>query len=198
MIENTSSRRSKEAFVVDAMATGDTGAPIEAQEARGQQQLLTSDRMPVDLGGELEAFEALGFTFGTPDPADPLFMPATLPDGWAREGSAHAMWSYIVDQHGRRRVSVFYKAAFYDRSAHAGLTTVRGYVGTCAYEGKPVVTDDAWATPEAVRDAVADHVTRADQDIAMWAGRGPSCADLLAEAEAKRAQLQAIADLPST
>ena len=31
------------------------------------------------------------------------------------------MHSDILDDHGRKRVSVFYKAAFYDRRAHAGL-----------------------------------------------------------------------------
>ena len=31
------------------------------------------------------------------------------------------MWSDLVDDKGRKRTSIFYKAAFYDRSAHIGV-----------------------------------------------------------------------------
>lgn len=96
---------------------------IQAQERAGQAQLINSDRLPTDRFGDADAWTALGFTFGEPDPADPMFCPATLPDGWRREGSDHDMWSYIVDGDGVQRVAVFYKAAFYDRSAHAYLIT---------------------------------------------------------------------------
>lgn len=41
-----------------------------------------------------------------------------VPDGWKKEGLDHDMWSYLVDDKKRRRASIFYKAAFYDRSAH--------------------------------------------------------------------------------
>lgn len=102
---------------------GGSGA-IEAMEKRGQQQLVNSDRLPVKLGLGVDAdFIALGFTFGDPDPADPLFRPATLPAGWTRQASDHDMWSYIVDEHGKQRVAVFYKAAFYDRRASMRLVT---------------------------------------------------------------------------
>ena len=94
---------------------------IVAMEAEGQQQLLNSDRLPSEITGDRKHFEALGFMFGDPDPADPLFMPATLPAGWAREGSDHDMWSYIVDETGTKRVAIFYKAAYYDRRAFMRL-----------------------------------------------------------------------------
>lgn len=91
-------------------------------EAAGQQQLVNSDRLPVDTDGQDQAFIDLGFTFGEPDADDPLFRPATLPEGWTRRASDHDMWSYLVDETGTDRVSIFYKAAFYDRRAHMGLT----------------------------------------------------------------------------
>ncbi len=103
------------AFIVD-------DSFIERQERAGQRQLITSDRLPSQIMGDRAEFEALGFVFGDPDPDDPLFMPATLPPGWKREGSDHAMWSYLADQHGQRRVAIFYKAAFYDRRAFMRLT----------------------------------------------------------------------------
>ena len=94
---------------------------IEAQEAQGQRELVKSSLLPAEFRHRA-AFERLGFTFGEPVAGDSLFVNATLPPGWTRQGSDHAMWSYLLDDKGRRRVSVFYKAAFYDRSAHMGLS----------------------------------------------------------------------------
>jgi hypothetical protein len=92
-------------------------AAIEASERAGQQEFVASEMLPVDTHGGDAAFLALGFTFGAPDVIDPIFRPATLPEGWTREASDHARWSYLVDRHAVQRVAVFYKAAFYDRSA---------------------------------------------------------------------------------
>lgn len=167
-IENTQDPGSVEMTGMLMLATGDASAVIEAQERAGQAQVVHSDRLPTDLHSPREEFEAVGFTFGEPDSHDPMFAPATLPDGWKREGSDHAMWSYIVDQLGRRRASIFYKAAFYDRSAHMGLVTVYGYVGECAYANKPITTDDQWATREAVRDACLARAKYAEEHIQQW------------------------------
>ena len=98
------------------------GPYIEAQEKQGQRELVESTDLPSRLnGGSDDDFIALGFAFGEPHARDPLFRPATLPEGWRREGSGHAMWSYILDEKGRQRVSIFYKAAFYDRDAFMSL-----------------------------------------------------------------------------
>jgi hypothetical protein len=107
-----------------AGAWGGTGRYIEEMEQQGQHQLVHSDRLPTRLNfSKEEDFLAAGFTFGEPDPQDPLFRPATLPEGWKREGSDHSMWSYIVDDKGRQRVRVFYKAAWYDRDAFMSLVS---------------------------------------------------------------------------
>ncbi|MCX4912837.1 hypothetical protein [Streptomyces sp. NBC_00687] len=168
MIENTQSRSSRELTGLLALATGDAGAVIEAQERAGQAQLVHSDRLPTRIQGDRAEFEALGFTFGEPDVSDPLFTPATLPDGWKRERSDHAMWSYITDPQGRRRVSIFYKAAFYDRDAFMSLTAVSGYVSACTYEGGEVVTDAEWATPAAVAEAARQRAAQAAEQVAFW------------------------------
>jgi len=123
-IEDTSTRHPLTHLVG---ALGGTDDYIRDMERDGQRQLVTSDRLPSEILYATQAeFEALGFTFGDVDPHDPLFRPATLPEGWKREGSDHAMWSYIADERGIRRVGVFYKAAFYDRKAHMSLKRV-GY-----------------------------------------------------------------------
>lgn len=103
--------------LAESLATGNGSAVIEAMEAHGQTELVNSDRLPVDATGGDEPYLALGFTFGPPDPADPLFRYATLPPGWKRQPSDHPMWSYIVDECGHRRIAIFYKATFYDRRA---------------------------------------------------------------------------------
>jgi hypothetical protein len=94
-----------------------TPAGIERSEREGQAALVASTDMPKTMNPDRAAFEKLGFVFG--EDVDELFIKATLPDGWTREATDHAMWSYILDQCGRRRIGVFYKAAFYDRRANA-------------------------------------------------------------------------------
>lgn len=161
MIENTSQRPSV-IHLFGVMSEGQTGY-IEGMESAGQEQLLASCDLPTRGSNDPE-FLKLGFTFGEPHPHDPMFRPATLPEGWRRDGSDHAMWSYIVDQLGRRRVGIFYKAAFYDRSAHMGLSSVSGYISNLAYEGGQPVLDTEWCTPAAVTEAAracieSDHET---------------------------------------
>lgn len=93
---------------------------IEASEARGQAQFVASQSLPTDVR-DRKVFEALGFTFGKPFKDDPLFAPATLPAGWTKRGTSHDMHSEILDEKGRVRAGVFYKAAFYDRKADMSL-----------------------------------------------------------------------------
>lgn len=129
---------------------------IEEMESAGQRQLVNSDRLPTD-GSDDPRFAELGFTFGDPDPKDPMFRPATLPAGWRREGSDHAMWSYILDERGIRRVAIFYKAAFYDRRAKMYLTRPGFEAATHAIYGDGPVTGpwDRLTADERV-DAIAD------------------------------------------
>lgn len=154
-------------FLLDSLADGTPSRAIERMEADGQRQLVNSDRLPaqgMDAGGRAP-FEALGFTFGNPDPADPMFMSATLPTGWSRKASDHDMWSHIVDDLGRERVAIFYKAAFYDRHAFMRLNTVIGYVRDCLWKKIPFVTDDTWATPAAVADALNECIAGLEEQI---------------------------------
>ncbi|WP_329311666.1 hypothetical protein [Streptomyces sp. NBC_01262] len=173
MIDNTT-RRFKEdpaeplLLLAAGLGPGGTDQFIGEQEAAGQRQLVNSDRLPTSLRSPREEFEALGFTFGDPDPGDPMFCPATLPEGWSRQASDHNMWSYIVDTLGRRRVSIFYKAAFYDRSSFMRLDTVSVYVTDRVYHGQPIVTDEVWATHQAVAAELRNAADRAQKSLAGW------------------------------
>ncbi len=100
---------------------------IEMQESRSQRALVASAEMPVQLlhprvdPAEVAAvYERLGFTVHGPADDD-LFLATTMPEGWTRDATGHAMWSKVLDAQGRPRIDVFFKGAFYDRRAHATL-----------------------------------------------------------------------------
>ena len=160
-----------------AMATGDTAAGILAQEARGQAEMVASDVLPTDISCGREALEALGFTFGEPVPGDPLFTAVTLPQGWSRRGSNHDMWSYIVDDLGRNRVAVFYKAAFYDRRAYATLATLASYIHEHAVNDTTPVPGGPW-TLDAMRAELETMAAESDAHAKDYEDAGmPSLAD---------------------
>lgn len=177
-IDNTTRRMQEDPaekllFLAEALGRDGAGGPIAAMEKRGQQQLVNSDRLPSKIqggSGERTAMEALGFTFGEPDPGDPLFMPAALPAGWKREASDHDMWSYILDGNGRKRVAVFYKAAFYDRKAFMRLETLWSYTWAYLEHGGPLVITGEWATREAVLAAMREHVAEQRENASEFRG----------------------------
>lgn len=194
MIDNTAANMQNPSgamgFLAASLGPGGPAGAIEEQEAAGQRQLVNSDRLPTDRRNPTEEFEALGFTFDDPDPRDPMFGAATLPEGWRREASDHPMWSYIVDAHGRRRASIFYKAAYYDRSAHMSLTTAHAYVDDHVYRGTKLILDDTWATRDAVLAAARAGADRAEERIRTWSGTDH--ADLLRAAREEREAYAAV------
>lgn len=97
-----------------------TPGGIEAQEARGQRDFVASTTLPKEcLYCTREQLEEMGIIFG--DDADDLFVNVQLPEGWKKVATAPARGSYLVDEQGRKRASIFYKAALYDRRAHISL-----------------------------------------------------------------------------
>jgi hypothetical protein len=101
---------------IDNFVTASTPGGIEAQEAQGQRQLVASEQIPKEIiGATREQLTALGFEFGAD--VDELFVACKLPAGWSKRASNHSMHSDLVDDKGRVRAGIFYKAAFYDRRA---------------------------------------------------------------------------------
>jgi hypothetical protein len=102
--------------IVSALRPGS----IEDMERIGQTEFVRCHAIPTNLryGLTLDKLAEDGFVIGPPLPADPLWCPATLPEGWTkRRHPNHSMWSYIYDDTGAKRYSIFYKAAYYDRRA---------------------------------------------------------------------------------
>jgi hypothetical protein len=91
--------------------------PNAKPELNAMVMLRNSDTLPTNFQGR-EALEAAGVKFGAAVKGDPMFTYVELPAGWKKRSTGHAMWSDLVDDKGRKRASIFYKAAFYDRSAH--------------------------------------------------------------------------------
>ena len=117
-------------LIVDAMFVGNDDA-IELQEVRGQCELVNSTTLPTDMGRSPDydpraILKAAGVKFGEIASGDPMFRHVELPPGWKKIPTDHSMWSSLVDDKGRVRGSIFYKAAFYDRSAHMRLDTRYG------------------------------------------------------------------------
>jgi hypothetical protein len=157
-------------ILADAVSGKSSDQIIGDMEAAGQRQLIASHLLPTDTHRTDAEFEALGFVFGDPVEGDPMFRHATLPGGWTKRGSDHDMWSLVVDERGRERASVFYKAAFYDRSAHMSLNTVLGYLRSCVQDGAPIVTDETWATPAAIREAALGAIESDREMVEYYSG----------------------------
>ena len=105
---------------------------IYHQEAQGQQSFVNSETLPTDMGryGDYDVkaiLEAAGVKFLGEVEGDPMFQYVELPEGWKKMPTDHSMWSKLLDDKGRERASIFYKAAFYDRSAHLGLSRRFGF-----------------------------------------------------------------------
>ena len=102
-----------------------TPGGIEAQEAEGQQELVFNSKLPISTGrpdGMEKArdfYEKSGIRLGKPGTGqDKIFIEAFLPEGWCKKATDHSMWSQLLDDKGRERATIFFKAAFYDYNSH--------------------------------------------------------------------------------
>jgi hypothetical protein len=187
-VENTETTVSEKPIMSLVLGTP-TG--VYASERRAQAQVVESDVIPAEIqspyvdgqlkvGYGVDILRAWGFTLGKPVDGDPLFIHVTLPPGWKKKGSSHAMWSSIVDEQGRERCSIFFKGAFYDRSAHLSISPryqvstenenpsdhkksrVRGIVK----EGETVLFTGEWHKPDSVKYWEAGDTARTE--AATW------------------------------
>jgi hypothetical protein len=105
---------------IDNFITAATPGGIEAQEKAGQTSFVAGSSLPKKMQGCARTdFEKMGFRFGAD--VDDLFVTVSMPAGWKKVATNHSMWSDLIDDKGRKRAAIFYKAAFYDRSSHIGL-----------------------------------------------------------------------------
>lgn len=101
---------------------------IENQEAEGQKELCKSaSQLPRGKGfGRDDAkvdYENLGIKVLGISKGDEIWYDVILPEGWKIEPTDHSMWSKLLDNKGKERASIFYKAAFYDRDCFIHFTS---------------------------------------------------------------------------
>jgi len=99
---------------------------IEEQEVLGASEVVEYDSIPTNgcsTDQEIESFTNLGFEIHAVFSNDELFRGASLPPGWKKRPTGHNMWTEIVDETGKKRFSIFYKAASYDRDAFIRATS---------------------------------------------------------------------------
>ena len=118
------SRTRESEFNPQWLMGGNPGA-IEQQEADGQESFCKSTDLPIEcLRKTFEEYvailESLGIKCGE---KHDIFMSVELPEGWKKVATDHSMHNYLVDDRGRKRAGIFYKAAFYDRHAHINFET---------------------------------------------------------------------------
>jgi hypothetical protein len=163
---------------------------IEQMERAGQRQLVESTALPSDTRGHDAEFEALGFVFGEQVSGDPLFRETTLPEGWAKDGTDHAMHSVIKDERGIARVGVFYKAAHYDRRADMSLTNVGWrFVTEWVYGDETPEFNPLFTIGELqdIADAVVSQLAQIDECPAVYEKNRPRLDALKAAADAQLA-----------
>ncbi len=179
-------------FLADAMGGGDLNAAAERQERQAQRELVNSTVIPAEVSyGSVDDLTALGFKLGEQVAGDPLFRHAELPEGWKREGSDHAMWSFICDAHGRRRCAMFFKGAHYDRRASISVGSVYGYVDDCLHAKKTPILDEEWATRDAVLEALDRHAENEAKYLPLYEGRDDErSAERVREIRARVAQIE--------
>lgn len=126
----------------DKLALAATPGAVIEQERFGQEELVASNQLPSDglLGADRPRWEALGLKILDEGADDPLFCKVELPAGWRKVPREHALWTDLVDETGKVRAEIRYKAAFYDRYAHIKLKDPRPedevacVCGACGHE----------------------------------------------------------------
>jgi hypothetical protein len=109
---------------------------IEAAQESAQRALVESTLLPIKFnqyfdqpeGDRWDMLARLGFVVDRSEVVDGLFYRATLPPGWKKVAMAHSYGSMLVDEQGRKRAEIFYKAAAYDREAFWSLNRRYGII----------------------------------------------------------------------
>jgi sorbitol-specific phosphotransferase system component IIBC len=102
-----------------------------------------------------------------------------LPDGWKIVPTSHALWSDLVDDKGRKRAAIFFKAAFYDYNAHISFEcryVIDDYVDDVVVDGVTMrkcqvfdkATDQPLWTSEAADDRDFKAQDRNREEATAW------------------------------
>lgn len=124
---------------------------VEEMEEQGQKELVKSSLLPIKVNfprrlmNIAEQYALMGIKVIGKSQEDDLFFDVVLPDGWEKEATEHSMWSVLLDDKGRERASIFYKAASYDRDSFVNFVTRYSWRGNYEEQGNVsyIVEDNA-------------------------------------------------------
>lgn len=105
------------AGMMDSYKGGDVANYIYEMEKAGQSQFVNSDTLPKQCDDKTMHMLAMWGIQTIESETDDLFQTVKLPNGWKRIPTEHDMWSHVIDDQGRVRIEVFYKASSHDRRA---------------------------------------------------------------------------------
>ena len=105
---------------------------IEFLELLGQRQLVNAAKLPRQIRdlceykeiSAAEIYAIFGIKVIRDSEADELFYDVKLPKGWKIKPTLHTMRSDLLDAKNKVKASIFYKAAFCDRSAFITIDTL--------------------------------------------------------------------------
>lgn len=110
--------------IMTAIAFGLGGGQVLADhyENKGQRELVNSRELPTKTSSHgksdyVAVYDKMGIKVLREKPGDDMFCEAVLPQGWKVQRTDHSMWSNLLDDKGRRRAQIFYKASPWDRDA---------------------------------------------------------------------------------
>jgi hypothetical protein len=101
---------------------GDPG-PILQQERIAQKEIVeVGEQLPIKsnttgITNAAAQYGKMGIKVLVPSKGDDIFLNVKLPAGWKIVPTDHAMWTDLIDGKGRKRASMFFKGAFYDRDS---------------------------------------------------------------------------------
>lgn len=110
---------------------------IENQEAEGQKEFEQASQLPrkcnspYNITNTAEQYSKMGIKVLVPSKGDDIFLGVKLPKGWKVQSTDHSMWNNLIDDKGRVRAMIFYKAAFYDRDSFINFE--HRYISTSEY-----------------------------------------------------------------
>jgi hypothetical protein len=105
---------------LETITGGNIGQSIMNQEKREQAKMVSIQNLPKSGGSFCklsipDCYKKLGIEII--GEYDDLFYKVKLPIEWEIKSHSNSLWSSLLDNKGKERALIFYKVAFYDRSA---------------------------------------------------------------------------------
>jgi len=142
-------------------------------------QTINTVQLPVKInahGDALEAANAMIKSWGLELQGTKLFCTVEAPEGWEVVRTDHHLWTHLLDDLGRRRMTIFYKSAFYDTDAFLNVCPRFRVFHSYGYEfgdekHRILITDGnkrIWSGRPFLSPDCPEELERGSQEIRDW------------------------------